>query len=80
MKIGFDPDIKVIVMLISSKYTNPYMQFRRFYKAAQASLPKEINFYYSSKYKYKGIIDAQMFFPDFFEIHLTTFVLTQHMP
>ncbi|EAR95491.2 hypothetical protein TTHERM_00078950 (macronuclear) [Tetrahymena thermophila SB210] len=71
---------KVYVLLISSKYQNPYTQFRKFLVASKQSIPNEFVYYYSSKYKYKGIIDCQQFFPDFFKINYQTFVLAQHIP
>lgn len=73
-------EAKIYILLISSKYTNPYTQFRRFLVAAKNSIPNEFTYYYSSKYKYKGIIDCQQFFPDFFMINFQTFVLAQHIP
>lgn len=73
-------DAKIFVLLVSSKYSNPYTQFRRFLVASRASIPREFVYYYSSKYKYKGIIDSHQFFPDFFKINYQTFVLAQHIP
>lgn len=79
-QVGKQSNLKVYVMLISSKYDNPYQQFRKFLVSASDSLPAEFRFFYSSKKKYKGIIDTQLFFPSFFEISYNTFLLTQHLP
>ncbi|KRX06499.1 hypothetical protein PPERSA_05112 [Pseudocohnilembus persalinus] len=73
-------DQKIIVLLLSSKYQDPYQQFKTFLETAEKNLPQNMKLFYHSKYKYKGIIDTQLYFSQFFKIHLSSFLLMQHLP
>lgn len=66
---------RIIIMLISSKYTDPYLKFKKFLIAAREYLPTTLTYLYSSKNKFKGLLDTQMFFPSFFTISFTSFIL-----
>jgi hypothetical protein len=70
---------KIIIMLISSKYTDPYIKYKKFLIAAKEYLPTTLTYLYSSKNKFKGLLDTQMFFPSFFTISFTSFILIQHL-
>lgn len=69
--------IAIAFLLTSNRPQTLHNDFKKFMYAAKKELPQDLLFFYSSKNKVKALRDVMFFFPKFFKLNITSFLISQ---